>query len=128
MLLALRTPPVFSAAIGLLSGFTAMAFRKGSGLHGAAGAIFFHVLRLRLDHPSVRRLRRWQSRSHASLAGSRVGSSTPSTSESEIAMTTATIEPAQRTAAKAAGAIYLIAMATSMFAELYARAPLIVSG
>src|SRR5436190_20682488 len=43
-------------------------------------------------------------------------------------MTTVTIEPAQRTAAKVAGAIYLIAMATSMFAELYARAPLIVTG
>ena len=43
-------------------------------------------------------------------------------------MTTVTIEPAQRTAAKVAGASYLIAMATSMFAELYARAPLIVTG
>lgn len=32
---------VLSAAIGLLSGFTAMMFRKGSGLHGAAGTIFF---------------------------------------------------------------------------------------
>jgi hypothetical protein len=41
MLLALRTLHVFSAAIGLLSGFTAMVFRKGSGLHGAAGTIFF---------------------------------------------------------------------------------------
>jgi hypothetical protein len=38
------------------------------------------------------------------------------------------IEPEQRTAAKAVGCIYLIAMATSMFAEIYARAPLIVSG
>jgi hypothetical protein len=32
---------VCCAAIGLLSGFTAMLFRKGSGLHGAAGTIFF---------------------------------------------------------------------------------------
>jgi uncharacterized membrane protein len=32
---------VCSAAVGLLSGFTAMVFRKGSGLHGAAGTIFF---------------------------------------------------------------------------------------
>jgi len=32
---------VCSAAVGLLSGFTAMLFRKGSGLHGAAGTIFF---------------------------------------------------------------------------------------
>jgi len=32
---------VSSAAIGLLAGFMAMAFRKGSGLHGAAGTIFF---------------------------------------------------------------------------------------
>ncbi len=38
------------------------------------------------------------------------------------------IEPEQRTAAKAAGLIYLIAMATSIFAEMYARAPLIVAG
>jgi hypothetical protein len=38
------------------------------------------------------------------------------------------IDPEQRTAAKAAGLIYLIAMATSIFAELYARAPLIVAG
>ena len=45
-----------------------------------------------------------------------------------IPMTTVTIEPAQRTAANVAGFIYLIAMATSIFAELYARAPLIVSG
>jgi uncharacterized membrane protein len=32
---------VCCAAIGLLSGFTAMVFRKGSGLHAAAGTIFF---------------------------------------------------------------------------------------
>jgi hypothetical protein len=32
---------VSSAAIGLMAGFMAMAFRKGSGLHGAAGTIFF---------------------------------------------------------------------------------------
>ena len=31
---------VCSAAIGLLSGYSAMLFRKGSGLHGAAGAVF----------------------------------------------------------------------------------------
>lgn len=37
----LRTLHVFSAAIGLLAGFMAMVFRKGSGLHGAAGTIFF---------------------------------------------------------------------------------------
>lgn len=29
------------AAIGLLSGFMAMVFRKGSGWHGAAGSVFF---------------------------------------------------------------------------------------
>jgi len=29
------------AAVALLSGFTAMLFRKGSGLHGAAGTVFF---------------------------------------------------------------------------------------
>jgi hypothetical protein len=39
-----------------------------------------------------------------------------------------TIEPEQRTAAKVVGFIYLIAMATSIFAELYARSPLIVRG
>jgi hypothetical protein len=39
-----------------------------------------------------------------------------------------TILPEQRTAAKVVGSIYLIAMATSIFAELYARAPLIVRG
>jgi hypothetical protein len=38
------------------------------------------------------------------------------------------IEPEQHTAAKVVGWIYLIAMATSIFAELYARAPLIVPG
>ena len=32
---------VFCAAIGLLSGLAAMVFPKGSGLHGAAGTIFF---------------------------------------------------------------------------------------
>jgi uncharacterized membrane protein len=32
---------VCSAAVGLLSGFLTMAFRKGSGLHGAAGTVFF---------------------------------------------------------------------------------------
>lgn len=43
-------------------------------------------------------------------------------------MTLRTIEPEQRTAARVVGSIYLIAMAASIFAELYARAPLIVSG
>ena len=43
-------------------------------------------------------------------------------------MTLHTIEPEQRTAAKVVGFVYLIAMATSMFAELYARGPLIVRG
>ena len=32
---------ICSAVVGLLSGFMAMAFRKGSGLHSAAGNIFF---------------------------------------------------------------------------------------
>ena len=32
---------ICSAVVGLLSGFIAMAFRKGSGLHSAAGNIFF---------------------------------------------------------------------------------------
>ena len=32
---------VCSATVGLLSGFMAMVFRKGSGLHGAAGSVFF---------------------------------------------------------------------------------------
>ncbi|MEA2238753.1 MAG: hypothetical protein QOC81_3477 [Thermoanaerobaculia bacterium] len=40
----------------------------------------------------------------------------------------ATIQKEQHSAARVAGLIYLIAMATSMFAELYARAPLIVKG
>ena len=39
-----------------------------------------------------------------------------------------TIEPEQRVAATVAGYVYLIAMATSMFAEIYARAPLMVRG
>jgi Domain of unknown function (DUF4386) len=43
-------------------------------------------------------------------------------------LTRRTIEPEQHTAAKVVGFTYLIAMATSMFAELYARAPLIVGG
>lgn len=32
---------IFGAVIGLLSGFLAMMFRKGSGLHNAAGTVFF---------------------------------------------------------------------------------------
>ena len=32
---------VCTAMIGVISGFAAMIFRKGSGLHGAAGAVFF---------------------------------------------------------------------------------------
>jgi uncharacterized membrane protein len=32
---------ITSAIVGLLSGFMAMGFRKGSGLHGAAGTVFF---------------------------------------------------------------------------------------
>jgi hypothetical protein len=43
-------------------------------------------------------------------------------------MTPLTIEPEQRTAAKVVGCIYLIAMATSIFAQAYARGPLIVAG
>jgi Domain of unknown function (DUF4386) len=39
-----------------------------------------------------------------------------------------TIEPAQRTAAKVAGVLYLLMMVTGTFAELYARGQLIVSG
>ena len=39
---------ICGAVVGLLSGFMAMTFRKGSGLHGAAGSVFFvsmpHVL------------------------------------------------------------------------------------
>jgi hypothetical protein len=41
MLVALVLLHVCSAAVALLSGFLAMAFRKGSGLHGAAGSVFF---------------------------------------------------------------------------------------
>ena len=41
LLTSLRLLHVCSAAVGLLSGYTAMLFRKGSGLHGAAGTIFF---------------------------------------------------------------------------------------
>jgi hypothetical protein len=43
-------------------------------------------------------------------------------------MTAATVTDDQRTAAKVAGGIYLVAMAMSMFAELYLRGPLIVRG
>jgi uncharacterized membrane protein len=32
---------ISAATVGLLSGFMAMAFRKGSGLHAAAGTVFF---------------------------------------------------------------------------------------
>ncbi len=32
---------ICGAVVGLLSGFMAMVFRKGSGLHGAAGNVFF---------------------------------------------------------------------------------------
>jgi len=32
---------IFTAVIGILSGFLSMAFRKGSGLHRAAGDVFF---------------------------------------------------------------------------------------
>jgi hypothetical protein len=32
---------ISGAIVGLLSGFMAMAFRKGSSLHGAAGSVFF---------------------------------------------------------------------------------------
>jgi len=31
---------ICGAIVGLLSGFMAMALRKGSGLHGAAGSVF----------------------------------------------------------------------------------------
>lgn len=52
---------------------------------------------------------------------------TPSTGpERKTGMTIRTIEPEQHTAAKVAGFIYLVAMATSIFAELYLRGPLIV--
>jgi hypothetical protein len=43
-------------------------------------------------------------------------------------MTTNSIDDSQRKAARVAGLTYLIAMATSVFAELIARAPLIVRG
>ena len=43
-------------------------------------------------------------------------------------MTLRTIEPAQRTAAKVAGFLYLFLMATANFAEFYARGRLIVPG
>jgi len=38
---ALTMIHISGAIVGLLSGFMAMAFRKGSGLHGAAGTVFF---------------------------------------------------------------------------------------
>jgi hypothetical protein len=43
-------------------------------------------------------------------------------------MTAHTIDRQQRTAAKIAGAIYIVAMVVSMFAEFYIRGPLIVAG
>ncbi len=43
-------------------------------------------------------------------------------------LTSRSILPEQHTAARVVGFIYLIAMATSMFAELYLRGPLIVRG
>ena len=43
-------------------------------------------------------------------------------------MTVAAIEPAQRSAAKVAGFLYLFLMVTGVFAEFYARGSLIVSG
>ena len=43
-------------------------------------------------------------------------------------MTLRTIEPAQHTAAKVAGFLYLFLMVTGIFAEFYARGPLIVPG
>jgi hypothetical protein len=43
-------------------------------------------------------------------------------------MTPSTIEPAQRTAAKVAGFLYLVTMGISLLAELYLRAPLLVPG
>jgi uncharacterized protein DUF4386 len=43
-------------------------------------------------------------------------------------MTFSTIEPAQRTAAKVAGFLYLFTTVTAMFAEFYARGSLIVPG
>jgi len=41
MLTPLLIIHICGATVGLLSGFMAMAFRKGSGLHGAAGTVFF---------------------------------------------------------------------------------------
>jgi uncharacterized membrane protein len=41
MLTPLLLLHISCAAVGLLSGFMAVAFRKGSGLHGAAGNVFF---------------------------------------------------------------------------------------
>lgn len=41
MLTPLLILHISSAVIGLLAGFMAMFFRKGSGLHGAAGTVFF---------------------------------------------------------------------------------------
>ncbi len=41
LLTALRLLHVCSATVAMLSGFMAMALRKGSGLHGAAGTVFF---------------------------------------------------------------------------------------
>lgn len=38
---ALTMIHICGAIVGLLSGFMAMTFRKGSGLHGAAGTVFF---------------------------------------------------------------------------------------
>src|SRR6266403_645116 len=38
---ALTMLHISGAIVGLLSGFMAMTFRKGSGLHGAAGTVFF---------------------------------------------------------------------------------------
>lgn len=43
-------------------------------------------------------------------------------------MTLGTINPEQQSAARVVGFVYLMAMATSMFAELYLRGPLIVRG
>jgi hypothetical protein len=41
LLTTLRLLHVCAAVVALLSGFGAMALRKGSGLHGAAGTVFF---------------------------------------------------------------------------------------
>jgi uncharacterized protein DUF4386 len=43
-------------------------------------------------------------------------------------MTSATIEPAQQTAARVAGALYLVINAIQLFAEIFLRAPLLVAG